>query len=86
MALEIITKVTYFFHACIVYDFFFPLDGDVEDVEVSPGERKATCLLTVRLVQVRRWLGSDVYHCMLNQGVKDIALGLRCLDKDLKNF
>ncbi|XP_050699496.1 anaphase-promoting complex subunit 5-like [Eriocheir sinensis] len=28
-----------------------PPEGEVEDVEVSPGERKATCLLTVRLVQ-----------------------------------
>ncbi|KAK8401822.1 hypothetical protein O3P69_001135 [Scylla paramamosain] len=28
-----------------------PSEGEVDDVEVSPAERKATCLLTVRLVQ-----------------------------------
>ncbi|MPC29191.1 hypothetical protein E2C01_022412 [Portunus trituberculatus] len=30
-----------------------PSEGEVDDVEISPAERKATCLLTVRLVQVR---------------------------------
>ncbi|KAG0722014.1 Anaphase-promoting complex subunit 5 [Chionoecetes opilio] len=28
-----------------------PSDGEIDDMEVSPAERKATCLLTVRLVQ-----------------------------------